>query len=99
MTLQGVLHDCQAQPGSSKFPRASRIDPEESFGHPRNEFLRDADPGVLYEEGCTIVVSFPAHLDGTVGRREAHSVTHQVVKDRMHFGLAPQQREIGADMH
>ena len=99
MTLQGVLHDGQAEPRTSKFPRASGIDTEEPLGHPRNAFLRDADSGIPDGEDCTIVIALPTHFDGAFGRGETNGVTHQVVKDRMHFSLASQQRKIGHEMH
>ncbi len=66
MTLQCMLDDGQAEPGSAQLARSARIDPVEPLGESWNMLGRDANAGVCYRDVAASIVDPPADADATL---------------------------------
>src|SRR5882762_11971279 len=78
--MKNVFYDGQAEPGTTRFARATLVDAIEALSQSRNMFGSDADAGVFHLEDRTVGVGTPAQPDAPARRCVANRVGHEIRK-------------------
>ena len=86
-----MLHDGQAETRSTRRSRPAGINPEEAFGHSRDELFRDADARIACLEASATRHPFPQYMNGPGLGRESDRIIDQVEEYRVQLRFFAEQ--------